>query len=93
MSDNKSFLKKINLEINSKKFLIYKLNKSPITLRFIILASKCSAKPFSKSGFTKHLDAVIIFLNATAVKLIYKQIKNFNFKIQYCSGIKTFWAV
>ena len=37
-------------------------------------------KPFSKSGFTERLDAVIIFLNATAVKLIYKQIKNFNFK-------------
>ena len=48
--------------------------------RFIIPAPKCSMKLLSKAV-------------TGALKLIYKQIENYNFKIQYYSNVTTLWPV
>ena len=82
-----SFLKnKFNLEvseINKRLPNIYwtlKGHINPTKARFIIAVPKCSVKTLS------------IAVTA-ALKLIYKQIENYNFKTQYYSGVKTFWPV
>ena len=56
------------------------MHKSPTKARLIIAMSKCSVKPLSK-------------VVTAPLKLTYKQIGNYNFKIQYYSGVKTFWLV
>ena len=84
---NTSFLKnKFNPdvnEINKKLPNMYwnpKLHKNPTKARLIIAAPKYLEKPLSK--------VVIV-----ALKLIYKQIENYNFKTLYHCGVKTFWRV
>ena len=87
VSDNSKFLKsKFNLEVtetNRKLPNIYwtpKLHKTPSKARFIIAAPRCSVKPLSKAV-------------TAALKLIYKQIENYNYKTYFYSGVKTFWSI
>ena len=56
------------------------MNESSTKARFIITAPKCSMKLRSKAV-------------TGALKLIYKQIENYNFKIQCYSSVKTLWPV
>ena len=56
------------------------MHKNPTKANFIIAAPKCSVKPLSKAV-------------AAALKLIYKETENYNFKTQYYTGVKTFWPV
>ena len=87
IADNTSFLKqKFKLEVdktNQKLPNIYwtpKLHKNPSKSRFIIAAPKCSVKPLSKAV-------------TAALKLLYKQIENYNYKTHYYSSVKTFWPI
>ena len=77
VSANKTFLKnKFNLEVsecNHRLPNIYwtpKLHKNPSKARFIIAAPKCSVKPLSKAV-------------TAALKLMYKQVENYNYKSHY----------
>ena len=56
------------------------MDKNPTKTRLMVAGLKLSVKLLSKDV-------------KTAIKLMYKQIENYNFKTRYCSGIKTFWLV
>ena len=57
-----------------------KLHKTPIKFRFIIAAPNCSIKPLARS--------------VTAMfKLFQKQIRTYNEKSKFFSGVKTFWVI
>ena len=64
----------------TKIYWISKLHKISIKARLIIAAPQFSVKPLSKAV-------------AGALKLIYNQIENCNFKTQYYCGVKTYWSV
>ena len=57
-----------------------KLHKSPIKFRFIIAAPNCSIKPLAQS-----LTSIF--------KLFQKQIRTYNEKSFFFSGVKTFWVI
>ena len=64
----------------TKIYGIPKLHAISIKERLAIAAPQFSVKPLSKAV-------------AGALKLIYNQIENYNFKTQYYCGVKTFWPV
>ena len=56
------------------------MQKNPTEAKFIISAPKWLVKPLSKAV-------------TAALKSIYIQVKNYNFKVRYYLGVKTFWPV
>ena len=57
-----------------------KMHKNPIKARIIVAAPKCSIKPLSKA-------ITSIF------KLLITQIESYNKKLQFFSGVNTFWVI
>ena len=57
-----------------------KLHKNAIIAKFVIAAPKCSMRTLLKDL-------------TDALKLIYKQTENYNFKKQCYAGVKTCWPV
>ena len=57
-----------------------KMHKNPIKARFIVAAPKCSIKPLSKA-------ITSIF------KLLITQTESYNKKLQFFSGVNTFWVI
>ena len=74
----------LNTEESMKKlpsaYWLPKMHKSPIGSRFIIASKECTTKKLSK-------------LVTAAFKLVYKSIESYHKKVEFFSGIHSFWVI